>query len=351
MTTLTTAAPETGSSPNTKAAAGTVAIILMTYGTPDGPDTVEQYLYNIFNDPDLIELPWYMAPFRTLLARKISKSRREEAAHNYKRLPGGRSPLNELTLAQGEAVARLLQGEGAFRPFLGMRYWHPRVDDAIRQILDAGIEDVLLLPMYPQFARATNSSSLNDFNRAARELGAGHLRVRAICCFPDNPKMVQAMANAIRPVLEAIPAAERAVTPLLFSAHGLPQSVIDRGDPYQSHVEKTTQAVVKALGGHPRVINCYQSRVGKQVWVQPYTEDVIDELIAEKVKRIILYPVSFITEHSETLFELDMLYGDKIREAGIEFHRIPALGTDPLFVEGLADEVRGAMAGPLYRPR
>lgn len=349
MTTLTAAAPVSGGS--SPASTSPVALILMTYGTPDGPDTVESYLYNIFVDPDLIELPWYMAPFRTLLARKISKSRREEAAHNYRRLPGGRSPLNELTLAQGEAVAQRLAGEASLRPFLGMRYWHPRVDDAVRRIVDAGIRDVVLLPMYPQFARATNTSSLNDFKRAVRELGVRDLRVRAVCCFPDNPKMIQAMANAIRRVLDAIPEGERAATPLLFSAHGLPQAVVDRGDPYRSHVETTTRLVVEALGGHPRVINCFQSRVGRQVWIKPYTEDVIQELIAEKVKRIILYPVSFITEHSETLFELDMLYGDMIREAGIDFHRVPALGTDPLFIDGLADEVRSALAGPLYAAR
>jgi ferrochelatase len=177
-------------------------------------------------------------------------------------------------------------------------------------------------------------------------MGASDLNVRAVCCFPENEKMVQAMARAIRGVLDAIPESERVDTPLLFSAHGLPQSVVDKGDPYQSHVEQTVAAVVDRLGGHKRVTICYQSRVGKQEWLKPYTEDVISELIHNKVKRIVLYPVAFISEHSETLFELDLLYGDRIRAAGIEYHRVPALGLDPLFIDGLADEVRRALDSP-----
>lgn len=345
--------PSLGTGP---APTGTVALVLMTYGTPDGPESVQPYLFNIFNDPDLIELPWYMAPFRKLLANKISKSRAEEAAHNYSRLPGGRSPLNELTQAQGDAlVAELNRGgqlpPGGYRVFLGMRYWNPRVDETLREIRQAGIRDVVLIPMYPQYSRTTNGSSLNDWTRTARRLGITDLNVRALCCFPDNPKMIEAMAESIRPFVDAIPAEERPHCPLLFSAHGLPQVVIDTGDQYQEHVERTTRLVVQALGGYPRVQNCYQSRVGRQVWLKPYTEDLVNELIAEKVKRIILYPVAFITEHSETLYELDMLYGDQIRAAGIEFHRVPALGTHPRFIEGLADEVRRALAGPLYRPK
>jgi ferrochelatase len=324
----------------------TVALLLMTYGTPGGPDDVGPYLYNIFNDPDIIELPWYMKPFRGALAKKISDARTAEVIHNYSRL-GGRSPLLEYTEAQGEALVAALRKDGDFRSFMGMRYWTPRTPDALREILDLGIRKILLVPMYPQYARATTGSSITDFRQAARRLGARNLEVRAICAFPDNAGMVSAMAGAILKEWETIPPAERAGTPLLFSAHGLPQSVVDKGDPYQSQVEKTVAAVVKKMGGHDNVTICYQSRVGKQVWLQPYTDEVIDGLIKKKVKRIVLYPVAFVTEHSETLFELDLLYGDLVRAAGIEYRRIPAVGTDPLFIEGLADEVRAAMAGPL----
>jgi protoporphyrin/coproporphyrin ferrochelatase len=317
----------------------------MTYGTPDGPESVQPYLFNIFNDPDVIELPWYMAPFRGMLAKKISTARAPEAIHNYQKL-GGRSPLVELTAAQGDAVVKALGENGRFKSFLGMRYWNPRTEVTLKKILDEGIENILLVPMYPQYAKATAASAINDFKHAARSLGAAHISVRAICCFPENPKMVKAMAAAIRKAFDTIPEAERKDTPLLFSAHGLPQSAVDRGDPYQKQVEQTAAAVVRELGGHPRVTVCYQSRVGKQEWLKPYTDHVIEALIREKVKRIILYPVAFITEHSETLFELDMLYGDPIRAAGIEYFRIPALGTDPLFMEGLADEVRAALDGP-----
>jgi ferrochelatase len=158
--------------------------------------------------------------------------------------------------------------------------------------------------------------------------------------------MVEAMANDIRTAAGDLSPEEFRATPLLFSAHGLPQSVVDRGDPYQQHVERTVAAVVKCLGGHPSVTLCYQSKVGKQVWLQPYTEDVLDALIRRKVSRVLLYPVAFITEHSETLFELDLLYGDSLREAGIDYRRVPALGTNPRFITGLAEEVRAAMAGP-----
>lgn len=321
------------------------ALILMSYGTPDGLDGIESYLFNIFNDPDIIELPWYMAPFRKLLARKISRTRAPEVRHNYGRL-GGRSPLLELTRAQGEALVRALAPVGRFELFLGMRYWAPRIDEALREIADRGIRRVLMLPMYPQYARATTGSSINDFRRAARQLGLNDLEVRAVCCFPDNDRMAGAMAGAIRRALDEIPPAERADTPLLFSAHGLPRQVVDRGDPYQQQVERTVARVLDKLGGHPRTTICYQSRVGRQEWLQPYTEDVINGLIAEKVRHIVLYPVAFITEHSETLFELDMLYGDPVRAAGIQYHRVPALGTDPLFIEGLAEEVQKALASP-----
>ena len=326
----------------------TVALILMTYGTPGGPDDVEPYLFNIFNDPDIIELPWYMAPFQSALARKISKSRTPEVIHNYSRL-GGRSPLVELTEEQGRALVRELRNDGDYRAFLGMRYWNPRTPETLREIADRGIRKILLVPMYPQYARATTGSSINDFRRAVRKLGLKDLLVRAICAFPENPRMVAGMTRAIRNVLDAIPETERKETPLLFSAHGLPKSVVDRGDPYQKDVERTVGAVLRELGGHPNTTICYQSRVGKQVWLQPYTEDVVKELIAKREKRIVMYPVAFVTEHSETLFELDLLYGDPIRAAGIEFHRIPALGSDPLFIEGLAEEVRMAMKGPLLR--
>lgn len=328
-----------------RASADTVAIILMTYGTPDGPDAVEPYLFNIFNDPDIIELPWYMGPFRRLLAGKISKSRAPEVRHNYGRL-GGRSPLLELTQAQGDALVKALAPVGKFETFLGMRYWAPRTEEALKQIGARGIRKVLLLPMYPQYARATTGSSINDFRRAAKALGMNDLEVRAICCFPDNDRMAEAMAAAIRRAFAEIPEAERAATPLLFSAHGLPQQVVDRGDPYQQQVERTVARVLGRLGGHPRVTICYQSRVGKMEWLKPYTEDVINGLIAEKVKHIVLYPVAFVTEHSETLFELDLLYGDQIRAAGIQYHRVPALGTDPLFIEGLAEEVQKALTSP-----
>jgi ferrochelatase len=328
----------------------TTAIVLMTYGTPDGPDAVEPYLFNIFNDPDIIELPWYMAPFRGALATKISKGRSEEVRHNYGRLPGGRSPLNELTAEQGQALVRALEPHGRFESFLGMRYWAPRIDDALRKIVDRGLTRVLLLPMYPHYARATTGSSINDFRREAKKLGVlDRLEVRAICAFPENPGMIRGMAGAIRRAFDGLSDAERKATPLLFSAHGIPKSVDDRGDPYRGHVERTVAAVVKELGGHPDVTLCYQSRVGKQVWLQPYTEDVLDDLVARKVPRIVLYPVAFITEHSETLYELDLQYGDPIRAAGIDYRRVPALGSDPDFIAGLRDEVVAAMAGPPMR--
>jgi len=325
----------------------TTAIILMTYGTPGGPGDVEPYLYNIFTDPDIIELPWYVAPFRPLLARKIAKGRSEEVQHNYSRLPGGRSPLNELTAAQGEALVAELKGDGRFESFLGMRYWAPRTEETLGKIVEKGIRRILLLPMYPQYARATNGSSINDFKKAAKNLGVtDRIEVRAICCFPDNAPMVEAMAGDIRKAAADLSDEEFRATPLLFSAHGLPKSVVDRGDPYQEQVERTVAAVVKSLGGHPDVTLCYQSRVGKQVWLQPYTEDVLDALIQKKAPRVLLYPVAFVTEHSETLFELDLLYGDSLREAGIDYRRVPALGTNPGFIKGLAEEVRAAMAGP-----
>jgi ferrochelatase len=325
----------------------TTALILMTYGTPDGPEAVEPYLYNIFTDPDIIDLPWYMKPFRSMLARKISRGRTEEVQHNYGRLPGGRSPLNELTAAQGEALVAALGGDGAYEAHLGMRYWNPRTGETLEKCLAKGIRKFMLVPMYPQYARATTGSSITDFKQAARKLGVtDRIEVRAVCCFPDEPGMVESMAADIVAATKDLSPADFLATPLLFSAHGLPQSMVDKGDPYQEHVERTAKAVVARLGGHPNATVCYQSRVGKQVWLQPYTEDLLDELVAKRVPRVIVYPVAFITEHSETLFELDLLYGDKLRAAGIDYRRVPAVGTSPAFIAGLAGEIRRAAQGP-----
>jgi ferrochelatase len=325
----------------------TTALILMTYGTPDGPDAVEPYLYNIFTDPDIIDLPWYMKPFRKGLARKISRGRTEEVQHNYARLPGGRSPLNELTAAQGEALVAALAGDGRFESHLGMRYWEPRTGETLERLLARGIRKFVLVPMYPQYARATTGSSITDFKQAARRLGVTRsIEVRAVCCFPDNAGMVEGMAADIVAATKDLSPAEFLATPLLFSAHGLPQSMVDKGDPYQQQVERTARAVIERLGGHPEATVCYQSRVGKQVWLKPYTDEVLQGLIARRVPRVIVYPVAFITEHSETLFELDLLYGDELRAAGIDYRRVPALGTSRPFIDGLAEEIRRAVAGP-----
>jgi ferrochelatase len=322
-----------------------VAVVLMNLGGPDSPAAVRPFLFNLFNDPAILELP---QPLRWLLAQAISRRRAPFARRNYARI-GGASPLLANTEAQARALRDALGGLGEVGVFVAMNYWRPSSADAARAVKAFGPAEIVLLPLYPQFSGTTAGSSLARWRRAAAAAGIS-APTRAVCCYPDEPGFVAAAAQAIDAALRR---AREAGTPrLLLSAHGLPQKTIGRGDPYQSQVERSAAAIVDALkrrdstwAGLEHTV-CYQSRVGPLEWLRPYAEDEIRR--AARAKRaIVVFPVAFVSEHSETLVELDMDYRAIAEAEGAPAYlRVPAVGADPAFIEGLAGLVRAALGRP-----
>lgn len=314
-----------------------VAVILFNLGGPDRPEAVEPFLFNLFNDPAIIRVP---NPFRWLIAKIVSKRRASVAREIYAELGGG-SPIVPLTEEQGRALeAELANGESEFRCFIAMRYWHPFADEAAAIAKAWGVDETVLLPLYPQYSTTTTESSFRDWERAAAKAGLA-VPARAVCCYPMDEGFVAGYAALLR---EAI---ARAGGPeglrILLSAHGLPKKVVEQGDPYQAQVEQSCAAIVARLGmAGLDWVTTYQSRVGPLEWIGPATDDEIRRAGAEG-KRLVVLPVAFVSEHSETLVELDKEYGHLANEAGVPTYvRVPALGTEPQFIQGLARLVREA---------
>ncbi|MEK9755107.1 MAG: ferrochelatase, partial [Rhodospirillaceae bacterium] len=306
---------------------------------PDQPRSVKPFLFNLFNDPAIIGLP---NPFRWLLAHLISTRRAPVAREIYAKL-GGKSPLLELTQAQAEALAaELATGGDEVRTFVCMRYWHPMSDAAAAAVKDWRPDEIVLLPLYPQYSTTTSASSLKDWHRAAAKAGLA-VPTRAVCCYPTEPGWIETQAKLVNAALGGVPAGGRAR--VLFSAHGLPRKVVDAGDPYQWQVERTARAVAERLPEGTDWNVCYQSRVGPLEWIGPATEDEIERAATAGVGLVVV-PIAFVSEHSETLVELDIEYRERAEHAGIPFYvRVPAVGTEAAFIRGLAAVVRAASAG------
>ena len=313
------------------------AIVLFNLGGPDSLAAVQPFLNNLFNDAAILPLPW---PLRPILAQAISNRRRKEACRIYESI-GGRSPLLEGTQAQARALEEALAGvlEGEVRVFVAMRYWHPMSDDTARAVAAFAPDRTVLLPLYPQFSTTTTASSMKAWGKAARRAGLRTQTV-SLCCWPCQPDFVAAHAGLVRAALEE--AGTRPVR-VLFSAHGLPQKVVAGGDPYCWQVEATAAAIAAAIGRAAldwRV--CYQSRVGPLAWTGPATDEEIARAGADGVG-VVVVPVTFVSEHSETLVELDRDLADLAGKAGCRpYIRVPALGTDRAFIRGLARLVRQA---------
>ncbi len=308
------------------------AVVLFNLGGPDGPAAVEPFLFNLFFDPAIIGLPW---PLRWLVAKLISRRRAPVARAIYDRI-GGRSPLVPETLAQAQALSGVLGPD--YRVVVAMRYWHPFSDAAAAEIKAWGAERVILLPLYPQFSTTTTGSSLGEWQRAAKAAGLT-ATTETICCYPTERGLVTAIVDKLT---DAHAEAERSgAVRVLFSAHGLPQKIVDRGDPYPLHINQTAAAVVAASGlAHLDWVVCYQSRVGPLQWIGPSLEDELRRAGRDKVA-VVVVPIAFVSEHSETLVELDMEYRHHAAEWGVTTYvRVPAVGCHPAFIAGLAALVR-----------
>jgi protoporphyrin/coproporphyrin ferrochelatase len=314
-----------------------VAIILFNLGGPDGPRAVRPFLFNLFNDRAIIGLP---QPFRFALAQVISRTRARLARANYA-LMGGGSPLLPETMKQAEALETAMaqrMSNVTFKCFPAMRYWRPFVKQAAKASAQWGATDAILLPLYPQYSSTTTGSSLNAWRRAST------LPAATICCYPTSAPFAQAHAEAI---LQAWRDGGSPANPrVLFSAHGLPESVIKRGDPYQWQVEQTVAAVRKLLPSDWQTRICYQSRVGPMKWIGPSTEQEIEAAGRDKIG-LIISPIAFVSEHVETLVELDIEYVHIAKRLSLPFYlRAPALGAVPRFIDALADLTAQAMQQP-----
>ena len=312
-----------------------IAIVLFNLGGPDSLEAVQPFLRNLFSDPAIIRLP---TPIRVPLARFIAGRRAPKAREIYGRI-GGASPI----LGQTEAQARALEGaleqalgrEHDWRGFVCMRYWHPMTDAVVRSVARFAPDRIVLLPLYPQFSTTTTASSLKLWTERAKF----EVPTRTIESYPVEPGFIAASVELVKQGLSDAGQGPRRV---LFSAHGLPERIVKAGDPYQKQVEQTAAAIASAFDGLDWAI-CYQSRVGPLKWIGPSTEEAIARAGADRVAAVV-YPLSFVSEHSETLVELDIDYRQLASQKGVPTYvRVPAVGTHPLFIEGLARLVRDAL--------
>ncbi|MBO9546037.1 ferrochelatase [Caulobacter sp.] len=313
-----------------------LAVVLFNLGGPDGPRAVRPFLFNLFRDGSIIGAP---AIIRYPIAALIATTREKTAKANYA-IMGGGSPL----LPETEKQARALEAELAktlpdveAKCFIAMRYWNPLTGETAKKVSAFAPDEIVLLPLYPQYSLTTTASSLKAWRSAYKGPG----RQTTVCCYPDEAGLVEAHARLIRETWEK--AGSPASVRLLFSAHGLPEKVILAGDPYQKQVEATAAAVAAKLPADLDWVVCYQSRVGPLKWIGPSTDDEIRRAGADG-KGVIVTPIAFVSEHVETLVELDHEYAELAEGEGVApYIRVPALGVAPEFIGGLAAMVGKAL--------
>jgi len=324
------------------------AVILFNLGGPDKLESVEPFLFNLFNDPEILSVP---SIFRYLLAKFISKRRAPIAKNIYKEI-GNKSPILELTQEQANSLEKKLSTEGDYKCFVVMRCWHPRAVEIIKKIKEFNPRELILLPLYPQFSAATSGSSINEWKDLCKKENY-KIKTKIICCYPTEHNFIKSHANLIKKTIQNI---ENKNFKLLFSAHGLPEIKIKKGDPYQWQVEQTVEKIMLELKDEnlDHTIS-YQSRVGPLKWIGPSTDDEIIKYSQDK-KGIVIVPVAFVSEHSETLVELDIEYKKLAEENGCSsYKRVPALGIEENFIKGLAElvlqrETRGNFVSSVMCP-
>ena len=326
-----------------------VGVLLLNLGGPERIEDVGPFLYNLFSDPEIIRLP--IPALQKPLAWLISTLRSGKSQEAYRSIGGG-SPLRRITDQQArELQSELRQRQVQATTYVAMRYWHPFTESAVADIKADAVDEVVVLPLYPHFSISASGSSFRELQRLRQADPAfSRLPMRCIRSWYDHPGYVLAMAELIaREVQECN---DPTTARIFFSAHGVPKSYVEEaGDPYQQHIEACTDLIMTELArqlghGNPFTL-AYQSRVGPVEWLQPYTDEALVELGEQGVKELVVVPISFVSEHIETLEEIDIEYREIATEAGITtFRRVPALDTYPTFIRGLADLVQLAMAGP-----
>ncbi|BBC24926.1 ferrochelatase [Pseudanabaena sp. ABRG5-3] len=321
---------------------GRLGVLLLNLGGPDKLEDVRPFLYNLFSDPEIIRLPSPL--LQAPLAWLISSLRAKQSQQNYKKIGGG-SPLRRITEAQAQALrTQLVQNGHEAQVYVGMRYWHPFTEEAIAQIKKDKIEELVVLPLYPQFSISTTGSSFRLLDRIWKtDPELQKIKYTVVPSWYDNSWYLQSMANLIATKLDQVKDPSKAH--IFFSAHGVPVSYIEEaGDPYQKEIEACAALIMQKLNRQNPYKLAYQSRVGPVEWLQPYTDVAIEELASQGVKELVVVPISFVSEHIETLEEIDMEYREIAEHAGIEtFARVPAPDTDPTFIQALVDVVLKAL--------
>ena len=327
-----------------------VGIVLFQLGGPDSLEAVEPFLLKLFLDPDIIPLG-PLGLLRRPIAKLISSRRSKPVAVKYAEI-GGRSPIGALTERQRAGVVEAVSPYIDPVAVIAMRYWHPTTSEAVDALRKAGaLDEIVLLPLYPQYSYATTLSSMKEWRRVVEQLkwnqASGRPAERAIDHFYDHPLYVQALVQRIGSVLRQFPDSAR--IHLVFSAHGLPMSLVEKGDPYPKQIEETVRLVcelgAKEHDSWPKIhLLCYQSRVGPNKWLEPSLPVTIEELGHKGVKEMLVVPISFVTEHIETLHEINIEAREEAEKAGIEtFRMMPAVGDSPLFIAALKDLVLRAV--------
>lgn len=319
-----------------------IAVVLFNLGGPDRMESVKPFLLNLFKDPAILRVPFFVRP---LLARLIATLRVKAASENYAIL-GGKSPLLELTEEQGRALEARVPG---IKCFVAMRYWHPFSLEAARAVKAYDPDEILLLPLYPHFSTTTTGSSVTEWREVAAQVGLAK-PTTTLCCYHSDPGFLAATTAIVRKSYEEARAklAPEIGLRVLFSAHGLPEVIITKGDPYQFQMERTVAGVLRMLDmpGLDATL-CYQSRATPQKWIGPSTEEEIERAVHDKVA-ILIVPIAFVSEHSETLVELDVEYRELADKAGIAgYFRAPTQNSDPAFIDALAELTEAALGrGP-----
>jgi len=324
---------------------GRVGVLLLNLGGPDKLEDVGPFLYNLFSDPEIIRLPftWLQKPLAWFIASRRTKTSQE----NYKKIGGG-SPLRRITEEQAIALRQKLVSLGQdTNVYIGMRYWHPYTEEAVDSIKKDGVDELVILPLYPQFSISTSGSSFRLLEKMwQKDEKLQGVKYTVIPSWYKQSGYLKAMANLISTEIDKC--ANPNDAHIFFSAHGVPKSYVEEaGDPYQQEIEECTELIMETLNRPNSYTLAYQSRVGPVEWLQPYTEDAIEELGEKGVKDLVVVPISFVSEHIETLEEIDIEYRELAEESGIHnFLRVPALDTHPIFIQGLADLVIEALKSP-----
>jgi ferrochelatase len=305
-------------------------ILLLNLGGPESQEDVEPFLYNLFSDRQIIRLgPLFLQkPIARLIARRRAPTSRE----NYRKIGGG-SPIGRITANQARALEQKLSSQGSFLVRPCMRYWEPSTTRAVSEMVQAGVSRLVALPLYPHYSVATTGSSLSDLQRATRKT-APSLPVLEIRSWPDEPSYIACLAEKIRQGLAAFGGEPVEV---VYSAHSLPKKFVDEGDPYVDEIKLTIGALEEITCVQGQL--CFQSRSGPVEWLEPSTPDMLRELAGQGCRNILMVPISFVSDHVETLYEIDMLYRDMAAEMGMRLESTRGLNDDPLFIEALANLV------------